>query len=125
MKATHQAAQPAPQFLAFHSDPKAKAFYVDRLKKHRAADHIIQGTGWERGKGCAIGCTLENYSHEQYERELGVPLVLAFLIDKIFERLPAERAKDFPLQVVRAIRPGADLRLVWHRLMVWVLSDKK
>lgn len=32
------------------------------------ADNIIRGTGWEDGKGCAIGCTLEKYDHARSGR---------------------------------------------------------
>jgi hypothetical protein len=58
---------------SFHNDPAIKAKYIARTEAHRAADNLIRGTGWENGKGCAVGCTLENYDHSQYPIELGIP----------------------------------------------------
>lgn len=44
--------------LAYHNDPKIKLKYVARFEAHRVADEVIQGQGWEDGKGCFVGCTL-------------------------------------------------------------------
>ena len=90
----------------FHGDKKIKAKYLKRLKAHAKADEIIQGTGWKNGKGCAVGCTLENYKHKQYEAELGIPEWLAHLEDKIFEGLQKEDAMKFPVQFLSAVPVG-------------------
>jgi len=90
----------------FHGDKKIKAKYLKRLKAHAKADEIIQGTGWKNGKGCAVGCTLENYEHKQYEVELGIPEWLAYLEDKIFEGLQKEDAMKFPVQFLSAVPVG-------------------
>ena len=90
----------------FHGDKKIKAKYLKRLKAHAKADEIIQGTGWRNGKGCAVGCTLENYEHKQYEVELGIPEWLAYLEDKIFEGLQKEDAMKFPVQFLSAVPVG-------------------
>jgi len=90
----------------FHGDKKIKAKYLKRLKAHAKADEIIQGTGWRNGKGCAVGCTLENYKHKQYEVELGIPEWLAYLEDKIFEGLQKEDAMKFPVQFLSAVPVG-------------------
>lgn len=62
---------------AFHNDHSIKEKYLARVKAHREADNLIRGTGWEDGKGCAIGCTLEAYNHSLYPDELGIPTWLA------------------------------------------------
>ena len=90
----------------FHGDKKIKAKYLKRIKAHAKADEIIQGTGWRNGKGCAVGCTLENYKHKQYEVELGIPEWLAYLEDKIFEGLQKEDAMKFPVQFLSAVPVG-------------------
>ena len=90
----------------FHGDKKIKAKYLKRLKAHAKADEIIQGTGWKNGKGCAVGCTLENYKHRQYEVELGIPEWLAYLEDRIFEGLQKEDAMKFPVQFLSAVPVG-------------------
>ena len=33
--------------LAYHNDPAVKAKYAERFAKHRAADELIQGTGFD------------------------------------------------------------------------------
>ena len=44
--------------LSFHGDESIKEKYLSRVKHHREMDNIIQGTGWQNGKGCSVGCTL-------------------------------------------------------------------
>jgi predicted metal-dependent phosphoesterase TrpH len=96
---------------------------VRRVKAHQEADNIIQGQGWSEGKGCAVGCTLENYAHSQYPIELGLPEWLAHLQDAIFEGLPRAEAKAFPLQFLEAIPVGVYLEAVRHKLAVLRLSS--
>lgn len=49
--------------LAFLGKPELKTFVLDQLAAHREADRLVKGTYWERGKGCAVGCTLESVRH--------------------------------------------------------------
>jgi hypothetical protein len=79
--------------LSYHSDPAVKAKYLARVEGHAAADEIIKGRYWEAGKGCAVGCTIHGGSHEDFELELGIPQMLAWLEDVIFEGLPNRLAK--------------------------------
>jgi hypothetical protein len=109
--------------IAFHGDSNTKAKYVERVKAHAAADEIIHGQYWEAGKGCAVGCTIHGSDHRRYEKELGVPLMLARLEDRIFEGMTNGDAKEFPLRFLSAIEPGADLSLVWHQFAHWLLVD--
>lgn len=109
--------------LAFHNSPHVKDQYVARVKMHTAGSEIIQGIYWERGRGCAIGCTIHGSAHSRYEAELGIPCQIAYLQDRIFENLPLAEAKKFPLAFLQAIPVGAELLLVVPRLMVWILGD--
>src|SRR5712664_416600 len=109
--------------IAYHGEPATKHLYVQRMIAHRDADQLVQGRGWENGKGCHIGCTLHNYDHRQYERELGVPIILARLFDRTFERLPKKEAGEFSINVLKAIPAGADLSLVWYQFAHWLLID--
>lgn len=115
------------KLLAFHNDPAVKAHYLARVTAHEEADEIIRGTYWERGKGCAVGCTIHNPhgGHAAYETELGVPQVLARLEDRIFEGMQSGDSKTFPRRFLSAIPVGADLSLVWPRFAVWLLVDEK
>ena len=103
---------------AYHNDPAIKAKYIARIRAHRAADDLIKGTGWNNGKGCAIGCTLESYDHARYPIELGLPEWLARLEDRIFEGLPTAQAMEFPERLLAAIPVGTDLDPVRHRLAI-------
>ena len=110
---------------AFHNDPLIKEKYLTRVQAHYKADEIIQGQYWENGKGCAVGCTIHSSNHKEYESKLGIPKVIAYLQDTIFEKLPNELAKEFPIQFLSAIKVGADLKNVWNLFVIWQLTNKK
>jgi hypothetical protein len=109
--------------LSYHSDPAIKSRYLARVEGHAAADEIIKGQYWEAGKGCAVGCTVHGNSHDDFERELGIPQVLAWLEDVIFEGLPNRLAKTWPERFLSAIEPGSDLSRVAWQLLHWLLTE--
>ena len=108
---------------AFHGDEKIKQKYVDRMTAHIDADDLVGGYGWDGGKGCAVGCTLDKYNHKAYEKELGIPEWLAHLEDKLFETMSMEKSKTFPLLFLEAIKPGVDLDQIKIPFMVYVLES--
>jgi hypothetical protein len=112
---------------AFHGSPALKAKYLARVRQHREADELVKGKYWEQGKGCAVGCTLEDRynedKHMAYETDLGIPVALARLEDSIFEGLPNAKAMLWPERFLDAIRPGADLTGVADKFMLAVLVD--
>ena len=105
---------------AFHNDPAVKAKYQARLAAHRAAEQLIQGTGFDPHtfKGCAVGCTLNEYDHSRYPIELGLPEWLACLEDRIFEGLPKGEAEQFAEDFLAAIPIGADVSAVRGKLAI-------
>jgi hypothetical protein len=111
------------RMLSFHSDPAVKARYLARVEGHAAADEIIKGRYWEAGKGCAVGCTVHGESHEDFERELGIPQIMAWLEDVIFEGLPNRLAKTWPERFLSAIEPGTDLSRVAWQFLYWLLTE--
>jgi hypothetical protein len=115
---------PAP-LIAFHGDPRIKAKYLRRIRAHRKADELVRGRGWDNGKGCAIGCTLNAYDHQAYETELGIPELIAHLEDSIFEGLPVAEAMEWPDKFLAAIPVGADLSNVIPQIVVWQFEDVK
>lgn len=109
--------------LSFHGKQETKDFYLARVKAHRIADRIIQGTGWKEQddgvfRGCAVGCSLENYDHSKYPVELGLPEWLARLEDRIFEELPKDEAMEWPEKFLSAIPVGVDVENVRHHLAI-------
>ncbi len=107
---------------AFHNDLKIKKKYIARVQAHRKADELIQGVTWKKGKGCAVGCTLEAYSHARYETELGIPEWLARVEDTLFEGMSKEEAMLWPEKFLSAIPVGADLEPVKRKFIVVVLK---
>ena len=112
-------------YIAFHGNPKIKADLLARIDAHYQADEITQGTYWENGKGCAIGCMTHspNGGHDQFPTRWGIPAQIAYLADVIFEALPPVEAKEWPRQLIEAIHVGADLSLAWDRWAAWMLHD--
>ncbi len=109
--------------LSFHNDIEVKEKYVNRVKAHAKADNLIQGTGWENGKGCAIGCTLESFDHSAYPTELGLPEWLARLEDRLFEGMENKYAMKFPLDFLEAIPVGVSLEPVKWKFCSYLCSD--
>jgi len=110
--------------LSYHSDPAIKAKYLARVEGHAEADEIIKGRYWEAGKGCAVGCTIHGDSYADFETELGIPRILAWLEDVIFEGLPNRLAKTWPERFLSSIEPGKDLSRVAWQLLHWLLTDR-
>ena len=110
--------------IAFHGDPAVKEKYLARVRAHAEHDEIEKGYYWENGKGCAVGCTIEGNDHTRYETEMGIPVQIAYLEDRLFEGMPNGRAKEFPVRFLSAITPGADLSLVLPKFYVAILTDK-
>ena len=92
---------------------------LKELRWHQAQDNFVKGKYFSDGKGCAVG-SLESIAraknikisfddHSQYPIHLGMPVWLARLEDSIFENLPMERAKLWPVEFIEAINPGSDL----------------
>ncbi len=109
--------------LAYHNDPKLKEQVFDQLQAHYDADEIVKGIYWENGKGCAIGCILHSDDHSLLEERFDIPASIGHLIDKLFEGLPNQEAKEWPLKVMAIIPVGADLSDVTRQFLLRILSD--
>ena len=123
---------------SYLADPKLKREFVKEIKWHQDQDKIIQGT-YGKGsngdfRGCAVGCSVHSLNrlknkqyatdnHAIYETELGIPEWLARLEDTIFEGLPTEKAKAWPLRFSKAIPVGADLEPVKWQFCAFILSE--
>ena len=110
---------------AFLDSPELAVKIRAQVQAHFDADEIIHGKYWENGKGCAVGCLVHSANHAEFETKLGIPKEIAYLVDGLFEALPNGIAKEFPLRIVNAIKPGADLSMVIPQFLLWMLSDPK
>lgn len=104
--------------LSYHNDPLVKQKYVARFAEHRRLDQVIQGTGFSNGRGCFVGCTLDNYDHSRFPVELGWPEWLAHLADAIFEGVPKHEAAQFGMDLLEAVPVGVDLESVKWRIAI-------
>jgi len=111
------------ELLSFLGDKKIKDTYVKRLKAHAKADEFINGTYWENGKGCAVGCTIHSNNHNAYETELGIPEWLARLEDCIFEGLDNGNAKKFAVNFLASIPVGVNLEPVRWKFCAFILKE--
>ena len=113
---------------AFHNDKSIKDKYIQRVKEHIELDEIVKGVYFEDGEPgkrrmCGVGCTIHSDEHSAYETELGIPEILARLEDRIFENIPDELAKTWPLRFLESINIGADLSKVWPKFAIFLLTD--
>jgi len=104
--------------ISYHGDVAIKEKFVLRFAAHRAADEVIQGQGFSNGRGCFVGCTLDNYDHAQFPIQLGWPEWLARLADTIFEGLPKSEAPAFGTALLAAVPVGVDLEPVHFLLAI-------
>ncbi|MEO6601496.1 MAG: hypothetical protein ABIQ16_16585 [Polyangiaceae bacterium] len=106
--------------ISYHNDPSVKALYVSRFAAHRAADEVIQGLGYDNGRGCFVGCTLNAYNHSRFPIELGWPEWLAYLADEIFEGIPKDEAPQFGTDLLEAVPVGVNLEPIRFRFLLTV-----
>lgn len=92
---------------------------------HEKADEIIQGKGWESGKGCFIGCSMHEYNHKKFETDLNLPQWLGKLADRIFEGLPNSDAKKFAVNFYPAINVGANLEKIKIPMLIFIVESAR
>jgi len=109
--------------MSFFGSQCLRDAVVERVREHQRLDQIAQLVYWDGSKGCAIGCVLHSGNHLAFEQQLGLPVFLAYMDEHIFEKLPLEEAKGWPLRFIEAVPVGVDLELVYPRFMHWLLSD--
>lgn len=118
-----------------------KSALVAEIRKHREHDQVIQGNYgyWEEGKfrGCAVGCAIDSLfrlggnvlphypcgDHGAYERELGIPKILAELQDVIHEGLSDESFPTWPERFMEAVPTETELSLVFPKFAWWLVVD--
>jgi len=113
----------------WHSDPDLKARTMARAATHIAADLLRHGeTGNVIGgeRGCSVSCTVGTYDHGRYPDELGLPVWLAQLQDRIYESLPVdERGLDinWTLDFLGAVPVGIDADRALAPILVRILTE--
>ena len=117
----------------------SKDDFIAEIKSHMQKDALIKGVykeneNMETFRGCAIGCSiqsikniikdysLENNNHYLYEKYLGIPLWLAKIEDKIFEGLPIDLSKKWPLRFSLSINIGSDLNTILPTVLIFIIK---
>ena len=115
-----------------------KSALVAEIRRHREQDQIIQGAYNDTlsgiFRGCAVGCAIDSLfkinghdtpyylcsDHGIYERELGIPRILAELQDVIHEGL--ESFPTWPERFMEAVPTETDLSKVWPGFTIWLIG---
>lgn len=108
---------------AFKNDPMVKEALINQLQAHYDADEIIKGVYWEDGKGCAIGCAIHSNDHGLYEKRFAIPRWLARVQDRIFEGLPNDKAKEWPILFTKAVNLGSDLEKIKIPFLIFIVES--
>ncbi len=106
--------------LSYHSNPELKADRILRMQAHIDADELIRGVGFENGRGCAVGCTLNSYDHKAFETELGIPEWMARLLDELHESTSDEVWPTLAIKFLKAVPVGKDLEPIKHELGIFI-----
>jgi hypothetical protein len=112
---------------AFHNSEETRQRYIDRMAEHIRLDQLQPEMTWDERTniGCAVGCTFNAYDHSRGPEEIGFPVELIRLQDRLFEGLAPNGHQEFALAFLRAPKLGADLTFVWPRLAHWLLSSEE
>lgn len=110
---------------AYQSNPAVRDAALEQLRRNAAAARMAPGPlSWNGAKGSLVGCVLESDDLAQWEQTLGLPQWLATTADGIAATLPsADAALAFGVDLLSAVRPGADVTLAASAVIVDVLAD--
>ena len=98
---------------------------------HAKADEYITGTYWDtaRRKGCSVGCTIadakklklvngmDDDDHAGLAALFGVPEMLCYLQDHIYEGLPNDKRAGWTPRFLRALKSARDCSNAPARIM--------
>ena len=106
---------------AYNNSETEKSKYVSRMQAHIDADELVKGLGFEDGRGCAVGCTLNKYEHSAYESELGMPVWVAKMNDELHENTSDSVWPTLQLNFLQAVPVGfSEWEKLRHRLCSFI-----
>jgi hypothetical protein len=108
-------------YIAWQGSEALKSEHCTRIERHRKADEIVQGIGFDGRRGCAVGCSLDKYDHALFAEVFGLEPAVPRLVDRIHESLTPKQSIAWPGRFANALPVGADTRLLWPRFAVWML----
>lgn len=110
---------------AYQSKAAARDAAIARLRAHAADKQLAPGPlAWNGAKGSLVGCILESEDLGRWEHELGLPQWLGTTVDGLAaQQATVDEALAFGVELLAAIRPGADVSLAGSVVIVSVLDD--
>jgi hypothetical protein len=110
---------------AYQSNPALRDEAIERLRRHAVDGHLAPGPlKWDGAKGSVVGCILESDNLAQWEHVLGLPQWLATTADGIAAAQPSvDAALAFGVDLLGAVRPGADVSRAGSAVVLSVLAD--
>jgi hypothetical protein len=124
-------------------DPDLKAKTLAAYDAHIKQDALIRGTYAKQNgvfKGCHIGCLVHdltgadaqsikdmggNQRRDIIAEKIGQPNWLTSLAEYFFERLEPPKNQQVSRAILDATPVGVDLTPVYHRFMIWLLTDEQ
>jgi hypothetical protein len=110
---------------AYQSIPAIRDGAIERLRRHAASAQLAPGPlAWDGSKGSLVGCILESDDLASWESELGLPQWLATAADGIAAQQESiDAALSFGVEVLDAVRPGADVSSAASGVILDALAD--
>ena len=89
----------------FNGDKELKKELVKQLKHHEKLDAF---------KGSFYGCIMQtdDSPREKFSEKYNIPLWYCYLTEHIFENLPKEQSKTFPVESIEILDVGIDLNQI-------------
>ncbi|MFB3057361.1 MAG: hypothetical protein ACE1ZQ_09405, partial [Ignavibacteriaceae bacterium] len=117
----------------FNNSKELKSELIEKLKHHQDLDTFLQGQ-WLTDekvegngfKGCFYGCTMQTSVDAilKFSNKYSVDLWFCMLTENIFEGLPVEESKTFPLECIQALPVGLDINKIKSEWNTIVLKDQ-
>lgn len=108
---------------SYFNNPELKAEKISHMQAHIDADELIRGSGWDGSRGCAVGCTFDDYDHSKFPELLGIPEWAGWLLDHLHENTTKGyqyKGDPVALAFLKAIKPGSDLTAVEHQIHIFI-----
>ena len=110
-------------------DKATATHWIAEMEEHQRLDRLRQGDWFDPATliGCFFGCATQSSEGalKKAIAEMKLPPWLVYLSEKIFEGLPSEEAKTFPVRWLKAIPLNANIESVKHKLAIARLSKLK
>lgn len=111
---------------------------VAAMEDHARQDRLVAGTYGEKSRekfyGCSVGCSIytinqitgnryDSGDHTALAYQIGIPDILVWLQDVVFEGLPATKRTEWPVRFYQAIPEESDLTPSLNQINIRILRE--